>query len=154
MNTNLIGVQTRPGSSSGKWLKKARGTVWPDEAMKLGLSPGSPVYRFHRLCYVDDLPIAIEYTTLSTEYMPSLDAVDLSINGALERAGSRPARALQRLRAVLLEDEQAKLLRGRVGEAGLLVERLSFLRDGRIVAFSRSLYRGDSYDFVAELTTS
>ncbi|MEP6502850.1 MAG: GntR family transcriptional regulator [Betaproteobacteria bacterium] len=154
MTTNLIGVQRHAGSASGKWLKKSRGTVWPDEAMKLGLSPGSPVYRFHRLCYVDDLPVAIEHTTLSTEYMPSFDSVELSIYGALERAGSRPARALQRLRAVLLEEEQAKLLGGRVGEAGLLVERLSFLRDGRIVAFSRSLYRGDSYDFVAELTTA
>ena len=154
MKSNLIGVQRRAGAASGKWLKKSRGIVWPDEAMKLGLSPGSPVYRFHRLCYVDDVPIAIEYTTLSIEYMPSFESVEFSIDGALERAGSRPARALQRLRAVLLEEEQAGLLRGQVGEAGLLVERLSFLRDGRIVAFSRSLYRGDSYDFVAELTTS
>lgn len=154
MKSNLIGVQRRAGASSGKWLKKSRGIVWPDEAMKLGLSPGSPVYRFHRLCYVDDVPIAIEYTTLSIEYIPSFESVEMSIDGALERAGSRPARALQRLKAVLLEREQASLLRGHVGEAGLLVERLSFLRDGRIVAFSRSLYRGDSYDFVAELTTA
>lgn len=154
MKPNLIGVQRRAGAASGKWLKKSRGTVWPDEAMKLGLSPGSPVYRFQRLCCVDDAPIAIEYTTVSTEFIPSFEAVDVSVYGALERAGSRPARALQRLRAVLLEEEEARLLKGHAGEAGLLVERLSFLRDGRIVALSRSVYRGDSYDFVAELTAS
>lgn len=152
MKSNLIGVQTRAGAASGKWLKKSRGIVWPDEAMKLGLSPGSAVYRFHRLCCVDDVPIGVEYTTLSTDYLPSFESVELSIYGALERAGNRPARALQRLRAVLLDEEQARLLNGRVEEAGLLVERLSFLRDDRIVAFSRFLYRGDSYDFVAELT--
>jgi GntR family transcriptional regulator len=154
MKSNLIGVQRRSGAASGKWLKKSRGTVWPEEAMKLGLSPGSPVYRFHRLCFVDDVPIAIEYTTVSTEYIPSVESVDLSVYGALQRAGSRPARALQRLRAVLLEEAQAQLLNGRAGEAGLLVERLSFLGDGRIVALSSSLYRGDHYDFVTELTSS
>ncbi len=39
------------------------------------------------------------------------------------------------------------------GDAGLLVERLGFLRDGRAVEFSQSYYRGDTYDFVAELSS-
>jgi GntR family transcriptional regulator len=33
----------------------------------------------------------------------------------------------------------------------LLIERRAFLADGRAVEFTRSLYRGDTYDFVAEL---
>ncbi len=33
----------------------------------------------------------------------------------------------------------------------LLVERRGFLADGRAVEFSQSFYRGDAYDFVAEL---
>ena len=36
---------------------------------------------------------------------------------------------------------------------GLLVERVGFLRDGRAVEFCQSWYRGDTYDFVAELST-
>ena len=71
---------------------------------------------------------------------------------ALEAAGNRPVRALQRLRALLLNAEQAKLLNAREGDAGLLAERLGFLRDGRAVEFSQSYYRGDTYDFVAELS--
>ena len=39
------------------------------------------------------------------------------------------------------------------GDAGLAVERLGFLRDGRAVEFCRSIFRGDMYDFVAELST-
>jgi GntR family transcriptional regulator len=31
------------------------------------------------------------------------------------------------------------------------VERLGYLRDGRAIELSRSFYRGDTYDFVAEL---
>jgi GntR family transcriptional regulator len=60
-------------------------------------------------------------------------------------------RALQRLRAVLLRAEQATLLKAKEGDAGLLVERVGYLKDGRAVEFSQSFYRGDTYDFVAEL---
>ena len=62
-------------------------------------------------------------------------------------------RALQRLRALLLTAEHAKLLHAREGDAGLLVERLGFLRDGRAVEFCQTYYRGDTYDFVAELSS-
>jgi GntR family transcriptional regulator len=58
------------------------------------------------------------------------------------------------LRAVLLSEEQAKLLNANVGDAGLMVERIGALRDGRVVEMSHSLYRGDTYDFVAELSSS
>jgi GntR family transcriptional regulator len=54
---------------------------------------------------------------------------------------------------VLLTREQAELLRAKPGDAGLLVERLGFLQDGHAVEFSQSYYRGDTYDFVAELST-
>jgi GntR family transcriptional regulator len=39
------------------------------------------------------------------------------------------------------------------GSAGLNIERRSFLDDGRVVEFTCSWYRGDIYDFVAELQT-
>ena len=37
------------------------------------------------------------------------------------------------------------------GSPGLLIERRAFLADGRVVESTRSFYRGDAYDFVAEL---
>lgn len=66
----------------------------------------------------------------------------------------RPVRALQRLRAPLLNADQAQLLQAAPGAAGLLVERLGYLRDGRPVELSQSIYRGDTYDVVAELSES
>ncbi|WHZ19156.1 MAG: putative transcriptional regulator of N-Acetylglucosamine utilization, GntR family [Rhodanobacteraceae bacterium] len=60
-------------------------------------------------------------------------------------------RGLQRLRAVNFNAEQARLLKLPPGSAGLALERRSFLADGRVVEFTRSWYRGDLYDFVAEL---
>lgn len=45
-----------------------------------------------------------------------------------------------------------QLLPALAGDAGLLAERPGFLRDGRVVEFSQSFYRGDTCDFVAELS--
>lgn len=135
------------------WLRKSRGTVTPEESMTMGLSPGTPVYRFHRLRFADDAPMALEYCTVPAFCLPSVDAVASSLYVALEESGFRPARALQRLRAVLFSSEQAALLEAKERDAGLLVERRGFLRDGRVVEFSQSFYRGDTYDFVAELNT-
>jgi GntR family transcriptional regulator len=81
-----------------------------------------------------------------------VDAVESSLYEALEQTGHRPVRALQRLRAVLLNAEQAERLGAKERDAGLLVERLGFLADRRAVEFSQSYYRGDTYDFVAELS--
>ena len=44
------------------------------------------------------------------------------------------------------------LLAAKEKDAGLLVERLGFLQDGRAAEFTQSFYRGDIYDFVAELS--
>ena len=142
---------SRGRTPSSEWILKAGGAVTPDEALTLGLSPGTPVFRFHRIRYADSLPMALEQSTIAGDCLPSLDAVDVSLYAALEANGSRPVRALQRLRAVLFNEEQAKLLHVDVGAPGLFIERRGFLEDGRTVETTHSWYRGDAYDFVAEL---
>ena len=136
------------------WLSRSQGTVTPEEALKLALSPGTLVYRFHRLRFADEAPMAIERATMVAAAMPPLEAIGESLYDALESMGNRPVRALQRLRALLLDAEQAKLLEAHESDAGLLVERLGYLRDGRAIELSQSYYRGDMYDFIAELNAS
>src|SRR5262244_1855882 len=91
------------------WLRKSAGTVTPEEALTLRASPGTPVYRFHRIRFADDMPMSLEYATILASCLPSLDAVESSLYTALERAGTRPVLALQWLRAVLFTAEQANL---------------------------------------------
>ncbi len=119
--------------------------------MTLGLSPGAAVYRFNRIRFADALPMALEYSTVPGFCLPAADAVGNSLYEALEKHDMRPVRALQRLRAVLFSAEHAKLLGVADKAAGLLIERRGFLKDGRAVEFTQSFYRGDAYDFVAEL---
>jgi len=147
-------MRARGRNPRSVWLRKSAGTVTPEEALTLRASPGTPVYRFHRIRFADDAPMALEYATILASCLPSPGSVDSSLYAALERASNRPVRALQRLRAVLFSAEQAELLQAKEKDAGLLVERLGFLKDGRAAEFTQSFYRGDTYDFVAELSIS
>jgi GntR family transcriptional regulator len=142
-------MESRGRRPSSEWLSRAEGVVSPEEALALGLSPGSAVFRFSRIRYADEVSMALENTTVPGGTLPSLDAVDTSLYAALGVA--RPVRVLQRLRAVLFTAEHAALLHIEAGAAGLLIERRGFAGDGRTVEFTQSYYRGDSYDFVAEL---
>jgi len=145
-------MRARGRTPKSVWLHKGAGAVTPEEALALRLSPGTPVFRFHRIRFADDAPMAIEYATVVASCLGSVEAVKSSLYEALEQTGNRPVRALQRLRAVLLNAEQAERLGAQERDAGLLVERLGFLADRRAVEFSQSYYRGDTYDFVAELS--
>jgi len=143
---------SRGRSPHSEWILKSSGAVTPEESLSLGLSPGSLVYRFQRLRYADGMTMALEYSTIPGYCLPSLEAVDSSLYAALEAAGNRPVRALQRLRAVAFTPEQAKVLQVTPGDAGLFIERRGFLADGRAAEYTQSWYRGDAYDVVAELS--
>ncbi len=137
--------------ASSRWVSRTTGPVTPEEAMALGLSPGTPVLRFTRIRLADDEPMALEFSTVVGDGLGSTDDVGESLYEALDRAGNRPVRALQRLRAVPIRAQHARMLEIDTGDPVLLIERRGSMRDGRVVEFTRSYYRGDSYDFVAEL---
>jgi len=134
-----------------EFLERGVGEVTPEEAMALNLSPGSAVVRLHRVRYGGDTPLAVERTLVPLALLPNPAAVVDSLYAALQPLGHRPVRALQRLRAVALEAHAARILRLPEGSPGLQIERRAFLADGRVVESTRSFYRGDAYDFVAEL---
>jgi GntR family transcriptional regulator len=134
-----------------EWIGRSDGAVTPDESLMLGLSPGTRVFRFGRIRFADEAPMALEHSTIPAYALPGVEAVGASLYAALEAAGHRPVRALQRLRAVLFTPDQGRLLGVEAGAPGLFIERRGFLEDGRAVEMTQSYYRGDAYDFVAEL---
>lgn len=139
---------------SSRWLDRTESFVTPDESLSLGLSPGSRIYRFARVRCADGIAMALERSTIAGYALTDSDAVVDSLYAALDRAGHRPVRALQKLRAILVDAESAAIMDIEPGAPGLLIERRGFLADGRIVETTESLYRGDAYDFIAELVES
>lgn len=132
-------------------LERGIGAATPEEAMALNLSPGVQVARFHRLRTAAGQPLALERTSVPLAVLPDPTLLRDSLYEALAQRGIRPTRALQRLRAIAFDAEQARLLGLPEGSPCLFIERRAFLDDGRVVEFTRSFYRGDAYDFVAEL---
>lgn len=133
------------------WLDRGLYLPSPEETVILGLSAGDRVARIGRLRLSNDVPMAIERAALSGSVLPDPEAVGSSLYAHLEKAGNRPVRALQRIRAASLGAADAALLEVPEGAAGLSIERTSYLASGRVIEFTRSIYRGDAYDFVAEL---
>lgn len=154
LNSFTEEMASRGMTASSRWISRSEGRVRPEEALTLRASPGTAVYRFHRLRLADMTPMSIEKTTILAQCLPSVDAVEHSLYAALSKTGNRPVRALQRLSALILNEQQAELLGARPGDAGLLVERVGFNQDGVAIEFSQSWYRGETYDFVAELSIS
>ena len=133
------------------WLGRALHVPAPEEVMALGLGAGDRVARLDRVRRSDGVPLAIERAALSSLILPDPETVDGSLYAVLETRGFRPTRAVQRISAANLGARDAELLGVREGAAGLRIERVSYLPSGRVVEFTRSLYRGDAYDFAVEL---
>ena len=133
------------------WLEKGLFPPSPQETMVLALSHDSLVSRVSRLRIADDVPLAIERASLSPEHLPDPEFVGQSLYASLDQHGYKPVRAIQRISANNLAYRDAELLDVAEGSASLNIERISYLNSGKVVEFTRSVYRGDAYDFVAEL---
>ncbi|GIW30975.1 MAG: transcriptional regulator [Meiothermus sp.] len=144
-------MRARGLEPSTRWLKRGLFTASPEEVLALSLSPGEKVARLERVRSAQGEPMAVERAALPAHLLPYPEQVKESLYAYLESKGLRPVRALQRLRSVAASRQEAELLGLRAGEPVLYIERLSYLADGSVLEFTRSHYRGDRYDFVAEL---
>jgi len=147
-------MELRGFVASSQLLERGVFLPTPEEAMMLGVGPNERVFRLRRLRLASATPMAIEYAVLPLRYVPDWDRLEGSLYDGLARHGYRPSRGLQRLRAILLSDDDAELLGVSPGSPALYIQRIAYLPDGVCVEFTRSWYRGDTYDFVSELALS
>lgn len=144
-------MKARGLTATARWLERSVGVATPEEAIALNLSPGAQVSRLSRLRSADGRPMAIERATLPMDVLPDPQVVQSSLYAVLAANNLRPHRALQYLRAELLSDDNAGLLGVPPNSAALFIRRYGYLADNRPVEFTRSWYRGDAYDFIAEM---
>ncbi|WCR10675.1 GntR family transcriptional regulator [Paracoccus stylophorae] len=147
-------MERRGRRVESRWIARGLQSPAPEEVMALGLGANDLVARLERVRMSDGVPLAIERASLPATVLPDPDAVDRSLYALLEARGKRPVRAVQRISAANLIARDADLLGVPPGVAGLRIERVSYLPNGQVVEFTRSLYRGDAYDFAVELKLS
>ncbi len=147
-------MELRGFVASSRTLERGVFLPTPEETMMLGVGPNERVFRLRRLRLASGTPMAIECAVVPLRYLPDWDRFEGSLYDALSRHGHRPMRGLQRLRAILLSDEDADALGVPPSNPALYIQRIAYLADGACVEFTRSWYRADTYDFVSELALS
>lgn len=153
--TSFTEDMARRGKSvDSRWISRLIDAPAPEEVMALGLGADERVARLERVRRSDSLPLAIERASIPASILHDPEMVGTSLYQALETLGARPVRAVQRISAANLGPRDAELLGVSPGVAGLKIERIGYLPSGRVVEFTRSLYRGDAYDFAVELKLS
>jgi GntR family transcriptional regulator len=133
------------------WIERGVFAPSPEEVIALGLGNGEQVSRFVRVRLADDEPLAVERAAIAARHLPEPMAVEGSLYAALQERGLQPVRALQHLRATAVGAADSVHLGIPVGSAVMATVRYGYLADRHPVEFTRSVYRGDRYDFVAEM---
>src|ERR671931_2484269 len=128
----------------------------PQVGRQLNISPSERVFRIQRLRLADNLPMALETLHVPVSLVPGLTASQLEHASWYElleqRYGVVIASGLQTIEPTVTNDEESELLAVPLHSPAFLFERTSQTRDGRTVEFVRSIYRGDRYRLVAELS--
>jgi GntR family transcriptional regulator len=123
----------------------------PDEAVALALSARDQITFLTRLRLADGEPLALEHATIPTRILPDPTEIGDSLYAALQARDAVPVRALQRLRAATASATDAAHLGITEGAPIMATARYGYAADGSPIEFTRSLYRGDRYDFIAEM---
>ncbi|MEG0944567.1 MAG: GntR family transcriptional regulator [Angelakisella sp.] len=125
-----------------------------DVAQKLMLGNLTKVYSMVRVRYADDIAMAVEHAYIPFYLCTNLEQQELtgSMYTVLEKIYNiRIVRAKQNLEAIRIDKNSAQLLSVKPGTPALQVERVSYLADGTVCEFVKSVYRGDKYKFYVDL---
>jgi len=128
-----------------------------DLGRALNVSPATRVVRIQRLRLADDETMAIEILHVPQPFVPGLTRELLETVGSFyelleQRYGVVIVSGIQTIEPTVTDEEESALLGVPLHSPAFLFERTSQAADGRTVEFVRSVYRGDRYRLVAELS--
>jgi GntR family transcriptional regulator len=122
----------------------------------LSVSPDERVFQITRLRLADGEPMALETLHVPVSVVPGLTASQLEHASWYElldqRYGVTIASGLQSIEPTVTNEEESRLLDVPLHSPAFLFERTSQETTGVTVEYVRSLYRGDRYRLVAELS--
>ena len=145
-------VSVRGRDTRSDVLDISRVAADADVARALDVALGTKVHRVERLRVVADEPIAHEVAHLAGSY-PRL-AAELAKRGSLyltlsQAYGVELADAEDVIETALASPIEAQLLDVDIGLPMLLIRRTARDGDGRPVEYTRSVFRGDRFRFIA-----
>ena len=140
--SKTLDLRTTP---AGAWLGRI-----------LYVSPSEPVVIIKRLRLADHETMAIETLHVRAALVPNLSAEDLEEHSFYElltgRYGLDIVGGLQTIESTVTNEEESEVLGVPLHSPALLFERTTRSRAGEVVEYVRSIYRGDRYRVVTELS--
>lgn len=141
---------------SSRVLSFERGPAGARSARHLQISPTDDVVEFIRLRLADDQPMALESVVMPAALVPDLAPEDVA-RGSLyalldERYGLRVVDVQQVIEPTVTSQEESSHLEQPLHAPALLVRTTARDAGGQVLEFARSLFRGDRYAIVTEVT--
>ncbi len=140
--SRTIELKTQP---AGAWLGRI-----------LHVSPSESLIVIKRLRLADHETMAIETLHVRASLVPDLSAADLEDHSfyalLTERYGLDIVGGHQTIEPTVTNEEESELLGVPLHSPAFLFERTTRSPDGQIVEYVRSIYRGDRYRLVTELS--
>jgi GntR family transcriptional regulator len=122
----------------------------------LHVSPSEPIMVAKRLRLADNETMAIETLHVPQSLVPGLTAADLDAGSFYELLsttyGVELASGIQSIEPTVTDEEESEALGVPLHSPAFLFERTSRTASGQIAEFVRSIYRGDRYRLVTELS--
>lgn len=147
-------VAASGGVPTSKVLHIRRRWAHQGEREVLDLDENAQVVDIRRLRGANERPICLEDLVVSESLVGRIqpeDLEDASLYRLLENRGLYPAHSTYAVHAEQALPEWADLLELEPGDAVLVAEEVCHLSDGRPLLTSINHYRGDSYQFRADL---
>ena len=123
----------------------------------LHVSPYEPVMVAKRLRLADGETMAIETVHVRESLVPGLTAADLEEHSFYEllrdRYGTTVAGGVQTIEPTVTDTDESEALGVPLHSPAFLFERVSEGMAGDVIEFVRSIYRGDRYRIVTDLST-
>lgn len=124
-------------------------------AQKMSVPLDEQIIRLQRVRFAYGEPIALQTNYIRHKFCPDLvnrGLIDDSVYKTLEEGyGLRLMWAEQTMVAKPADEYEAQLLKSKPGHPLLAFERLTYLENGEVIEYVRSVYRGDRYKFVMTL---
>lgn len=120
----------------------------PELAKKMKLKTDDFIYYFVRLRLGDDLPIALSYTYISSEFVPALDVEKLksSLYEYLQSLGLSLSYGEGAMTAVMPSEDQKQMMN--IGDTAFLKNaHSSYVANHKMLEFTETFYIGSRYTY-------
>lgn len=134
---------------SSKLISYQIGKPSLSEKERLNLNPDSEVLRMERIRFADETPICYEVVTIQYHLVENLSKDDISTHlyETLNKNGYRIGRVTEHISAAVANENDARLLNAKKGEALITRRQVTELSNGQPFEYTRARYVAERFEF-------